>query len=437
MHHDSTGSNVSVVSSPSQSKGAEPAVDCDTLKSVQLQASPVSRAQVQLDHTTGQATPPPEGIKGKTTSSSQDQAKQEITSSTDQRSRKRARRPTTEAVPIPRAPCQSDKFWQHISHLGQGTYGEVFAARNKITNELCALKRLALGPRFIREGFSLMSIREIQILMDCKHQNIIDLKEVIIEHCENDMADEFDATGETCLGPFETFLVLEHFDTDLRELIRSKDNCLDMQDIPHIIFQVASALDYLHTRWYMHRDVKPANILYNFKDRRVVLCDFGMARKLRQPDGRAYTAECITLHFRAPEMLFGSRDYGPPVDIWSLGCVFAELIVGEPFFYGEDWMEQVKFVTGVIGRPGEQTFPQISRLASQARDLMASAPVLSKQDQRASLVRSFANKAALMNKTPPQLSTSCLELISGLLEMNPAERLTAMQTCERVRKLVI
>lgn len=174
-----------------------------------------------------------------------------------------------------------------------------------------------------KEGFPLTAIREIMILKRLNHKNIINLLEIVTSK-----------PSEKNKFRGNVYLVFEYMEHDLSGLISRKYD-FTLPIIKGIMKQILLGLEYLHENNIIHRDIKGANILLNNRGE-VKLADFGLAR-LHNPDNRivkVYTNRVVTLWYRSPELLLGEHNYGPAIDMWSVGCVFVELLQGSPPFRG-------------------------------------------------------------------------------------------------------
>lgn len=178
-------------------------------------------------------------------------------------------------------------------------------------------------------------IREITLLKELTHPNIVTLFDVIVHNCER------------------LFLVFEFIDQDLRMLLdKLKPNALPPFYVKSFMFQLLQGLAYCHSHRVIHRDLKPQNLLVT-NDGIIKLADFGLARAVTIPS-RCYTHEVVTMWYRPPEVLMGTKFYTTGIDIWSLGCIFAEMITGDALFRGESEIDQLFKIFQILGTPNEQ-----------------------------------------------------------------------------------
>ncbi|KAI5635815.1 protein kinase domain-containing protein [Phthorimaea operculella] len=211
--------------------------------------------------------------------------------------------------------------FQVITQIGEGTYGQVYKARDKNTGQLVALKKVRLENE--KEGFPITAVREIKILRQLNHKNIVNLREIV-----TDKQDAMDFRKDK--GSF--YLVFEYMDHDLMGLLESKMVDFTESHNASIMRQLLDGLAYCHRKNFLHRDIKCSNILMNNKGE-VKLGDFGLARLWSAEDRqRPYTNKVITLWYRPPELLLGEERYGPAVDVWSMGCILGELFLKHPLF---------------------------------------------------------------------------------------------------------
>jgi len=236
------------------------------------------------------------------------------------------------------------------------------------------------------------TFREIIFLQELSgHENIIRLQNVI--RAENDR---------------DIYLVFDFMDTDLHAVIRA--NILEDIHKQYIIYQVLKCLKYMHSANLLHRDLKPSNLLLN-SECHVKVADYGLARSLdtKEPDQTPILTDYVaTRWYRAPEILLGSNKYTKGVDMWSLGCILAELLLGKPVFPGTSTLNQLDRVMELIGRPTQDDIDAID--CPLAQTMLESLP---------------PTKAKRLRDVFPTASDEALDLLKSLLHFNPHKRLTA------------
>ena len=210
--------------------------------------------------------------------------------------------------------------FEMVAQIGEGTYGQVYKAKDKATQEMVALKKVRLENE--KEGFPITAVREIKILRQLNHRNIVNLKEIV-----TDKQDALDFRKDK--GSF--YLVFEYMDHDLMGLLESGLVDFNEQNNASIMKQLLDGLNYCHKKNFLHRDIKCSNILMNNRGQ-VKLADFGLARLYNAEDKqRPYTNKVITLWYRPPELLLGEERYGPSIDVWSCGCILGTFYHNIPF----------------------------------------------------------------------------------------------------------
>ncbi|OAG32887.1 hypothetical protein NEIG_01766 [Nematocida sp. ERTm5] len=232
--------------------------------------------------------------------------------------------------------------FQKIEKIGEGTYGVVYKAKEKTTGKIIALKKVRLTDD--REGVPATTIREISLLKDIKHPNIIALYQVV--YTENKL-----------------YLVFEYAETDLKkylDTLRRERKPLTNQQIKAFSYQLTSAVAYCHSVGVLHRDLKPQNILIT-KNNQLKLADFGMGRSVGIPL-HTLTNEVVTLWYRAPELLLGAKHYSTAVDVWSLGCIISEFMLLKPLFPGDSEIDQIYKIFQVLGTPNESVWAGVTAL---------------------------------------------------------------------------
>ncbi|KAF1809643.1 Pkinase-domain-containing protein [Eremomyces bilateralis CBS 781.70] len=279
------------------------------------------------------------------------------------------------------------------SVVGSGTYGKVFKADHIYTNNMVALKRIRVENE--KDGFPVTAIREVKLLEHLRHDNVVQLLEVMVEdnHC---------------------YMVFEYLSHDLTGLLNHPSYKLDEAQKKDLAKQMFEGLDYLHHRGVLHRDIKAANILVS-NSGQLKIADFGLARfysKVRRLD---YTNRVITIWYRSPELLFGETQYGPAVDIWSAACVLVEIFTNYAIFPGDGTeLNQLQKIYDVLGAPTLEQWPGMRDTAWYELLINACKP-------RASTFES---------KYRDKLTPAAYELLTSMLDYDPANRPTANDVLE-------
>ena len=218
---------------------------------------------------------------------------------------------------------------------GEGAYGVVYKGKDRITGDFVAMKKIRL--ELEDEGMPSTALREISLLKELQHPNIVSHKDVL----QNDG---------------RLYLIFEFLDKDLKRFLDSCDGPLDPMLVKSYTLQMLRGLSFCHMRGCMHRDLKPQNLLLDSAGT-LKLADFGLARAFSSPR-HAYTHEVITLWYRAPEILFGARTYGFAIDAWSVGAILGELLSPNgPILRGETDVDQLAKTLGMFGTPSDELWP--------------------------------------------------------------------------------
>lgn len=274
--------------------------------------------------------------------------------------------------------------FQHIQKLGEGSYGQVHKVYDLQKKEIVALKKIKLCNE--DEGIPSTTLREISLLRELNHPNIIQLTDLMYQYNERKL-----------------YLLFECMDTDLYHYMKNKK--LSIPEIKHIFRQIVEAVDYCHENLVFHRDLKPQNILIDNRGQIVKIADFGLARHFSIPF-RLYSKEIVTLWYRAPEVLMGAKDYGIGVDIWSLGCIFAQLFFGKPLFQGECQVEQLFIIFHILGTPNEHVWPGVRNVP----DFCDKFPKFQS--------RGFSNFIGING-----FDNTAMDLLEKMCEINPVKRI--------------
>lgn len=242
-----------------------------------------------------------------------------------------------------------DNF-QKIEKIGEGTYGVVYKARDKITKQFVALKKIRLETE--SEGVPSTAIREITLLKELEHPNVVQLLDVV--HADDKL-----------------YMVFEYLTMDLKKHMDESENIprapteagcpgLPPSLVKNYMHQLLDGIAYCHNHQVLHRDLKPQNLLID-NTGTIKLADFGLARAFSVPV-RTYTHEVVTLWYRSPEILLGEKSYSTAVDVWSLGCIFAEMLNKRALFPGDSEIDQLFRIFRTLGTPDETTWPGVTKL---------------------------------------------------------------------------
>lgn len=275
--------------------------------------------------------------------------------------------------------------YQKLGKVGEGTYGVVYKARDRVTDELVALKKTRLESE--DEGVPSTAIREISLLRELTHENIVDLKDVI--HSDQKL-----------------YLVFEFLDQDLKKYMDNVGKKLKPMLVKSYMQQLLQGIDFCHKRRILHRDLKPQNLLID-RAGKLKLADFGLARAFGVPI-RTYTHEVVTLWYRAPEILLGGTQYSTAVDIWSIGCIFAEMVSRTPLFPGDSEIDELFKIFRCLGTPNEETWPGVSTY----RDFKSTFPKWNSHT---------------LDKAVPDLCADGLDLMDKMLKYQPSKRISAAE----------
>uniref|UniRef100_A0A1E1XBG8 Cyclin-dependent kinase 7 n=1 Tax=Amblyomma aureolatum TaxID=187763 RepID=A0A1E1XBG8_9ACAR len=234
------------------------------------------------------------------------------------------------------------KRYEKIEFLGEGQFATVYKARDVVKDEIVAVKKIKLGTRAeAKDGINRTALREIKLLQELSHPNIIGLYDVF-GHRSN------------------VSLVFDFMVTDLEAIIKDTTIVLTAGHIKSYVLQTLQGLEYLHMNWILHRDLKPNNLLLD--DRGILkIADFGLAKFFGSPT-RIYTHQVVTRWYRAPELLFGARIYGTGIDMWAVGCILAELLLRVPFLPGDSDLDQLSRIFQTLGTPAEKDWPGMPAL---------------------------------------------------------------------------
>ena len=272
--------------------------------------------------------------------------------------------------------------------IGQGTFGVVYKAKRKKDDSTVAIKKVFQDPKY--------SNREFKIVITLDHPNCIRVHEY------------FFSSGEE--RPDEKYLnlVMDYVPDTLFKILRfyfKKNMEFPLPLCKIYSYQMFRALAYIHNKNICHRDIKPQNILIDIESNKLVLCDFGSAKILRE--GEANVAYICSRYYRAPELILGEDNYTPAIDVWAIGCVIAEMVLGEPIFPGKNSKDQFSKIVAVLGTPS-------------ARELTA---MVRGKSHSFAEVKGIGLKKKMGNADP-----LLIDLLSKILVYDPSQRLKPLQT---------
>ncbi|CVL09064.1 related to pathogenicity MAP kinase 1 [Fusarium mangiferae] len=285
----------------------------------------------------------------------------------------------------------SNKY--HIgSILGSGAYGIVRSAVHRPSGQKVAIKRIELPNIPI---FCLRALREIKLLRRISHENIISILDIERPYCYSELT--------------EIYIVQEIMDTDLHKAIKSQ--LLTDDHGQFLIYQSLCALKALHSLNIIHRDLKPSNILLS-EDCDLKICDFGLSRSTKSShQSQGFMTEyVVTRWYRAPELMWSPGTYTNAIDIWSLGCIFAEILRGRPIFPGKHFLHQLSTIFDILGSPTAEFCRSIR--SPHARNYILSMPYKSPVPFRDLF---------------PTASSQAIDLLQKMLTLDPSKRITAKE----------
>ncbi|XP_068145645.1 cyclin-dependent kinase 10 [Drosophila tropicalis] len=237
--------------------------------------------------------------------------------------------------------CRPVSEFEKLNRVGEGSYGIVYRARDTRNNEIVALKKVRMDQE--KDGLPVSGLREIMILKQCRHENIVQLREVVVGKSLDSI-----------------FLVMDFCEQDLASVLDNMPQPFTESEVKCITLQVLRALKYMHARYIIHRDLKVSNLLMTDKGC-IKVADFGLARLYCNPP-KPMTPQMVTLWYRAPELLLGSRTYTAAVDMWAFGCILGELLIGKPLLPGNSEIAQLDLIIELLGAPSKSIWPGFTEL---------------------------------------------------------------------------
>jgi cyclin-dependent kinase len=280
--------------------------------------------------------------------------------------------------------------YEIIKKIGEGAYGKVFLAKDLKTNVQVAIKKIKLGN--VEEGIPISSIREISLLKELNHINVVKLMDVI--HLENKIV-----------------LVFEYLEEDLKKLLKLNLNKgFEVARYKSLIYQLLQGIRYVHKLKIIHRDIKSENLLIS--DTNVLkIADFGLARGFGLPI-KTFRNDVVSLWYRAPDILLGNEVYTTSVDLWSIGCIFGELVKGTILFHGYNEKEQLTKIFEILGTPDVKKVPMYEKLPGWKEEKWEVFPPKN------------------LKEIVPNLDDNGIDLLKKLLEYDPEKRISAADALE-------
>nr|AFJ54625.1 mitogen-activated protein kinase [Dunaliella salina] len=276
-----------------------------------------------------------------------------------------------------------------LKPIGKGAYGVVCSARDSESNQKVAIKKIANA--FENLVDAKRTLREIKLVRHLNHENVVQIRDLIPPMVHSHFKD--------------LYVVYELMDTDLHQIIRSPQPLSD-DHCQYFLYQVLRGLKYIHSAAILHRDLKPSNLLVN-ANCDLKICDFGLARSTSSSRVEFMTEYVVTRWYRAPELLLSCSEYGTAIDVWSVGCIFAELLGRKPLFPGKDYVHQLNLITRTIGSPSEEELGFIS--SDKARRYIRSLPRCEPTD---------------FQKLWPNANPKAVDLVKKMLMFDPNKRIT-------------
>ncbi|ELU14889.1 hypothetical protein CAPTEDRAFT_20998 [Capitella teleta] len=298
----------------------------------------------------------------------------------------RGRKPGFHTIELNKAAWDVPERYQTLTPVGSGAYGQVCSAVDTLTSSQVAIKKLSRP--FQSAVHAKRTYREIRMLKHMNHENIIGLLDVF--------------TPTTTLECFEdVYLVTHLMGADLNNIVKTQK--LTDDHVQFLIYQILRGLKYVHSAGIIHRDLKPSNIAVN-EDCELKILDFGLAR---QADDEM-TGYVATRWYRAPEIMLNWMRYNQTVDVWSVGCIMAELLTGKPLFPGTDHIDQLTKTMRITGTPGPELLAKIT--SEEARRYIESLPTMRKKN--------FSE--VFLGASP-----IAIDLLDRMLDIDPDTRITA------------
>jgi len=282
-----------------------------------------------------------------------------------------------------------DTKYQPLKPLGRGAYGVVCSAIDRTNDRKVAIKKIPKAFEDMTDAKRIL--REVKLLRHFKHENIIGLYD-LIHPPENGSFDDL-------------YIVLDFMETDLHQIVYSKNELTD-EHVQYFIYQVLRGLKFIHSAHVIHRDLKPSNLLLN-GNCDLKICDFGLARGVSAEADYELTEYVVTRWYRAPEVMCSCQQYDHKIDVWSTGCILAEILGRKPLFPGDDYIKQMNLIFGTLGTPTEQDMSFITN------------------EKALEYIRGLTKQPKVpWSKLFPTANPQALDLLDKMLAFNPNRRIS-------------
>jgi len=316
-----------------------------------------------------------------------------------------------------------DPKYKLLRKVGSGAYGFVVAADDVSTNKKVAIKKISNAFEDMVDAKRIL--REVRLMRQFNHPNVVRLYDIM----EPPYIEDFE----------DLYIVTELMSTDLQKILYSKTRLSDEQ-LQYLLYQLLAGMNYINSASVLHRDLKPSNLLVDIQTCNLQICDFGLARGImdlsdtiqesntdqsrdgcgavpddagKQVEEQEYTEYVVTRWYRAPEIMLGFHAYDQAIDLWSIGCIFGEMLLQQPVFPGNDYIHQLKLIVKMLGRPSEADLWFVSN--QNALNFMLQLPDYNSQDLRSKF---------------PSAQAAALELLAMMLVFNPKKRITVHEALE-------
>lgn len=294
--------------------------------------------------------------------------------------------------------------FQKKYQVGQGTYGSVFVGQDHSNGEIVALKRINTEQE--ENGFPITALREVKILKALNHENVIKLKEIVTSKEQNEI-------------PKNVFMVFEYHEYDLTGILKTSEIRFTQDHIKSWTLQLLKGVNYMHVNNIIHRDLKASNLLINRKGE-LRIADWGLARSWG-PHMKHLTNGVVTLWYRPIELLLGCKQYSTKIDMWSVGCIIAEMFRRtNGLLEGHNEASQLSLIFDVCGHPSEKEWPNINQMCPLWRNYE---PAVGETPKPCRLSQVLKER----NSNPSWMTNHAVDLISNLMTHNPEKRWSAVE----------